>query len=134
MCSAPVAPEWVRAHVPTEWVEQYGERLEHERLAKEEEERQQYANQVGANGWMLLDALQAPATADWMKPLPAIMMLRTIWEQPFEPRDQGGQWQAEPALPTAELINSPCDLDNSIYDFPTSEPCAAGAPPRMKKG
>jgi hypothetical protein len=27
-----VAPEWVRAHVPTEWVERYGERLEHERL------------------------------------------------------------------------------------------------------
>jgi hypothetical protein len=27
-----VAPEWVRAHVPAEWVEQYGERLEHERL------------------------------------------------------------------------------------------------------
>ena len=59
-----VAPEWVRAHVPTEWVERYGERLEHERLPKEEEERKQYANQVGADGWMLLDALEAPATPD----------------------------------------------------------------------
>jgi hypothetical protein len=29
-----VAPEWVRAHVPVEWVERYGERLEHERLLK----------------------------------------------------------------------------------------------------
>ena len=28
--------------------------LEHERLPKEEEERKQYANQVGADGWMLL--------------------------------------------------------------------------------
>ena len=59
-----VAPDWVLAHVPVEWVERYGERLEHERLPKEEEERKQYANQVGADGWMLLAALEAPATPD----------------------------------------------------------------------
>ena len=45
-----VAPEWVRAYVPIEWVERNGERLKHERLPKEEEERKQYANQVGADG------------------------------------------------------------------------------------
>src|SRR6266700_2609678 len=106
-----VAPEWVRAYVPTEWVERYGERLEHERLPKEEEERKQYANQVGVDGWALLDALDAPSTADWLKTLPAIMTLRTIWEQQFEPREQGGRWRTEPALPAAQLINSPYDLD-----------------------
>jgi hypothetical protein len=46
-----VAPEWVRVHVPAEWVACYGERLEHERMPKEEEERKQYANQVGVDGW-----------------------------------------------------------------------------------
>ena len=106
-----VAPDWVRAHVPVAWVERYGERLEHERLPKEEEERKQYANQVGADGWMLLDALEAPDTPDWMKTLPAITTLRIIWEQQFETRDQGGQWRQEPALPAAQLINSPYDLD-----------------------
>src|SRR6266702_4361373 len=106
-----VAPDWVRAHVPVEWVERYGERLEHERLPKEEEERKQYANQVGADGWMLLAALDAAATPDWMKTLPAVTTLRTIWEQQFEPRDLGGQWRLEPALPAAQLINSPYDLD-----------------------
>ena len=74
---AEVAPEWVRAYVPTEWVERYGERLSHEQLPKEEEERKQYANQVGADGWALLDALDAPSTADWLKTLPAISTLRT---------------------------------------------------------
>ncbi len=29
-----VAPDWVRTHVPVEWVERYGQRLEHERLLK----------------------------------------------------------------------------------------------------
>ena len=106
-----VAPDWVLAHVPVEWVERYDERLEHEHLPKEEEERKQYANQVGADGWMLLAALEAPATADWMKTLPAIYTLRTIWEQQFEPREQGGRWRLEPALPAAQLINSPYDLD-----------------------
>ena len=106
-----VAPEWVRAYVPAEWVERYGERLDHERLPKEEEERKHYANQVGTDGWTLLYALDAASTADWMKTLPAIETLRTIWEQQFEPLDQGGQWRQEPALPAAQLINSPYDLD-----------------------
>ncbi len=74
-----VAPDWVRAHVPVEWVERYGERLYHERLPKEEEERKQYANQVGSDGRMLLTALDALATPDWMKTLPAISTLRTKW-------------------------------------------------------
>ena len=106
-----VAPDWILAHVPVEWVERYGERLEHERLPKEEQERQQYANHVGTDGWTLLDALEAPDTADWMKTLPAITTLGTIWEQQFEAREQGGQWRQEPALPAAQLINSPYDLD-----------------------
>ncbi len=60
---------------------------------------------------MLLAAVDASATPDWMKTLPAITTLRTIWEQQFGPREQGGRWRAEPALPAAQLINSPYDLD-----------------------
>ena len=106
-----VAPDWIRTHVPVEWVERDGQRLAEERLPKEEQERTQYANQVGADGWMLLDALQAPCAPDWMKTLPAVTTLRTMWEQQFEAREQGGQWRKEPALPATELITSPYDLD-----------------------
>lgn len=76
--------------------ERYGQRLEEERLPKEEQERLQYANQVGADGWMVLDALQAPCTPDWMKTLPAVTTLCTMWEQQFEARERGGQWRKEP--------------------------------------
>ena len=72
-----VAPDWIRSHVPVEWVERYGQRLEEERSPREEQERTQYANQVGADGWMLLDALQAACTPDWMRTLPAVTTLRT---------------------------------------------------------
>jgi hypothetical protein len=46
-----------------------------------------------------------------MKGLPAISTLRCIWEQQFEPLEQGGRWLPQPALPAAQLINSPYDLD-----------------------
>ena len=71
--------------MPSERVERYGERLKYERLPKEEEDRKQYANQVGADGWAVLKALDAPSTADWLKTLLAILTLRTIWEQ-LEPQ------------------------------------------------
>ena len=108
---AEVAPEWVLAQVPADWVKRYGARLEEERLPREEQERQQYANQVGADGWMLLAAIETPTTPDWMKTLPAVTTLRLIWEQQYEPLDQGGRWRQEPVLSATELINSPYDLD-----------------------
>ena len=106
---AEVAPEWVRAHVPAEWVERYGERLEQERLPQGEEERHQYANQVGADGWALLAVLGGLATPDWLTTLLAITTVRHIWAQQFEPLEQGGGWRAEPELPAGQLINSPDD-------------------------
>lgn len=54
----------------------------------EDQERQQYANQVGADGWMLLAAIETPTTPDWMKTLPAVTTLRLIWEHQFEPLEE----------------------------------------------
>ena len=54
------------------------------------DERKAYANQVGVDGWVLLHALDTPGTADWLKTLPVVMTLRCIWEQQFEPVEQGG--------------------------------------------
>jgi transposase len=48
---------------------------------------------------------------DWLKTLPAITTLRHIWAQQFEPLGQGGLYAPAPALPAAQLINSPYDLD-----------------------
>lgn len=93
-----VAPDWIRTHVPVEWVERYGQRLEEERRPVEEPERTQYAHRVGADGWMLLEMLQTPCVPDWMKTLPAVTTLHTMWEHQFEAREQGGQWRKEPVL------------------------------------
>lgn len=106
-----VAPEWVCAHVPMSWVEQYGERLAHEHLPKDAQERRQYANRVGADGRFLLSAVEAPDAPDWMKTLPAVDILRTVWNQQFEPREDGGEFLREPAVPAAQMITSPYDPD-----------------------
>jgi transposase len=106
-----VAPDWVRASVPADWVERYGERLEHERLPQAEHERKQDVHQVGADGWALRGALDLPPMPDWRNLLPASMTVRRIWAERVAPREQGGGWRAELALPAGQLINSPYDLE-----------------------
>ncbi len=71
-----------------------GQRLSHDRLPQGEDERKQ----VRADGWTLLLALDACCTADWVKTRPAVMRLRCIWEQQFEPVEQGGQGRTEPIV------------------------------------
>jgi transposase len=84
---AEVEPQWLRAHAPVEWVERYAHRVEEYRLPSGKAEREQYANQVGADGWQLLDALDAPATPAWLRELPAVQTLRQVWAQQYHPRE-----------------------------------------------
>ena len=55
---ATVAPEWLQRWVPPLWIERYGRRIEEGRLPKGEAARQQYAEQVGADGASLLARVQ----------------------------------------------------------------------------
>jgi transposase len=92
---AEVAPEWLHTQqLPAEWVERYGRRVEEYRLPKGPAEREQYANEIGADGWQILEALDDPATPSWLRDLPAVQVLRQVWAQQYHPRtptepDQG---------------------------------------------
>src|ERR671910_2490536 len=57
---AAVAPDWLRAVAKPVWFERYGRRVEDYRLPKSREEREALALDVGADGFVLLDALDAP--------------------------------------------------------------------------
>src|ERR671938_56904 len=57
---AAVAPEWLRALAPAEWFDRYARRIEDARLPSKPEERQQYAEVIGADGLCLLEAVYAP--------------------------------------------------------------------------
>jgi transposase len=84
---AEVAPDWLRAWVAPEWVERYAHRVEEYRLPSGKAERERYANQVGADGWGLLDAVDEAATPAWLRDLPAVQTLRRVWAQQYHPRE-----------------------------------------------
>jgi transposase len=133
---AEVAPDWLRTWVAPEWVERYAHRVEEYRLPSGKAERERYANQVGADGWWLLDALDEAATPAWLRDLPAVQTLRRVWAQQYHPRDpraprgsssthednrqdsseqdseRGGHWRTKEELaPSNQLQNSPYDPD-----------------------
>jgi hypothetical protein len=74
--------------------------------------RQASAAVVGADGWDLLGALEAPAAPDWLRILPAVQRVRRVWAQQYHPRESGGQGrQAEEVPPAGQVQNSPYDPD-----------------------
>ncbi len=129
---AEVAPGWLSSQeLPVEWGARYGRRVEEYRLPKSKAEREGYANQVGADGWRLLAALDDPATPTWLRDLPAVATLRQVWAQQYHPQapedpegpdgtegqrgnisgNKGaGTWRQNEALPPAsQIYNSPYD-------------------------
>src|SRR5438270_6112932 len=66
---ATAAPDWVRTHIPAEWVDRYGKRAEDYDLPSGEKQRQALAEQVGRDGDALLAALWSREAPKWMRAL-----------------------------------------------------------------
>jgi len=107
---AVVAPSWLQAHVPPEWVDRYGHRLDSARLPSGKEARRAWACQVGADGYQLLDAIYAAGAPPALRAVEAVEVLRQIWVQQFLLNDAQVSWREEKDLPSAaQRINSPYD-------------------------
>jgi transposase len=94
---AEVAPAWLQAYVGQahpEWVERYSRRIEEYRLPTGRAARLAYAEVVGADGWDLLSALEAPPAPAWLRELPAVQTLRQVWEQQYEMQDGLARWRS----------------------------------------
>ncbi len=78
---AVVAPMWLQAQVPAEWVDRYGPRLESYRLPQSQAERQALATAIGADGYRLLQTLWDAASPAWLREVEAVQVLRQIWVQ-----------------------------------------------------
>jgi transposase len=86
---AVVAPDWLRALASPEWHERYDRRVEDRRLPKTEPQRDAYVAQVGADGFLLLNAIDGAAAPPAIAALPAVAVLRRVWARHFE-RDAAG--------------------------------------------
>ena len=73
-----VAPDWLRRHSSAEWVERYGPRSEDSRLPVGEVERRALAEEIGAQGRQLLDALFHLDALQWVPHVPAVEVLRQV--------------------------------------------------------
>jgi transposase len=104
------APDWLKAHVPTEWYERYGPRFEQWRLPKTEAERHKLALQIGRDGQQLLLWAYAPDTPETVRKEAAVDILRRVWVQQYYIQDDDIFWRKPDNLPPSELgIHSPYD-------------------------
>jgi transposase len=110
---ATVAPDWVRAHCPSLWVDRYGPRIQAARLAKDEAERDLLVAEIGQDGQRLLALLAEPDAPAEAVQQHAIGILRLVWRQQYEQEADGTlRWRRDAELPPpAELIVSPYDPD-----------------------
>lgn len=75
---ATVVPACLQSWVPPEGYERYSRRFEAYRLPKSRDERYALAEQIGRDGFQLWEQLLAPATAPWLRELPAVETLRQV--------------------------------------------------------
>src|SRR3954468_15677487 len=76
---AAVVPDWLRAVARPAWFERYGRRVEDYRLPKRREDRETLALEVGADGFVLLDALDAPTAPAAAREVALVQTLRDVW-------------------------------------------------------
>jgi transposase len=107
---AEVAPEWLAAHLPAEWIERYGRRFTNWRLPTRQTERDALAHTIGGDGQALLALLEAPDGPAGLRTLPAVAVLQQVWEQQYVREAAGLRFRrAEERAPAAQLIASPHD-------------------------
>lgn len=63
---AEVAPEWLRSFAPDEWYERYAHRVEEYRLPKEQSRRTALVETIGADGYLLLEAIYSTPELNWL--------------------------------------------------------------------
>jgi len=111
---ASTAPDWLNSWVPSPWFDRYSRRFAEYRLPAERPARYALAEQIGADGRMLLRKLHEQSTPADLRELPAVLVLCHVWLQQFYAvaDDQDMRWRAAEDLPPAALlISSPYDAE-----------------------
>lgn len=107
---AKVAPEWLTEQVTPDWFERYGSRFEQYRLPKNKGEQQDLAQQIGQDGYYLLERVSADEAPTGLPDLPAVQILAQVWAQQFKQEAGQVRWRSrEEQPPLAEKIESPYD-------------------------
>jgi transposase len=132
-------PAWLRAHTHADWVDRYGPRASDFRLPKSQAKRLAWANQTGADGMALLNAVYSDTTPPEVRRLPAVDLLRRVWLQNFMVQDERVVWRDNDNIPpSGRYISTPYDPDAHYatkrstawigYKVHLTETCEADSP------
>lgn len=111
---ATAAAEWLKPQIQASWLERYERRFDDYRLPNGQAERQALAEEIGADGHALRQAIFQSATAHDLCTLPAVRILHQVWLQQYHMVEEGQalRWRSEKALaPSAQRLHSPYDTD-----------------------
>jgi len=108
---AAVVPEWLVRQVTADWFDLYGPRFDQYRLPKEKTEQETLAERIGADGYHLLSAIDTDDAPEWLQDIPAVQILRQVWDQQYNIEENRVRWRKRKELPpNQELIESPYDV------------------------
>jgi transposase len=120
---AAAAPDWLAGWLPPEWITRYPARVDAYRLPGSDTKRRAWVITTGADGYQLLQATHASGAPHWLRHIPAVVTLRTVWMQHYTrtittgqgSRQDGRQeviWRENGDLPPHQaLLTSPYDPD-----------------------
>jgi transposase len=80
---AVVAPDWIRAQVPADWVWRYAHRAEDYRLPDATAARTALAETVGNDGQQILTWIAETAADQWLLNVPAVQILQRVGEEQY---------------------------------------------------
>jgi transposase len=107
---AALAPDWLVQQISADWFERYSHRVENYRLPKAESQRTALAQQIGADGLHLLQALSQPDAPAGLSEVESVQMLRQVWRQYYELSKGKAKWRAGPQAGEGEgVVRSPYD-------------------------
>ena len=108
---ATVALEWLCSVLSPDWFDRYEKRFEANRLPKGKAEQQRYAEQVGADGFHLLQALSSKAAPSWLREVPWFNASKGVGASVL--RTRGTSPMASRGGPSSQrlVIHSPYDVD-----------------------
>jgi transposase len=105
---AVVALDWLRVHVPPEWFDRYGTRVENYHLPNTTAAREALAATIGADGRRLLQAVEAATDLPWLQKVPAVKTLRHVWAEQYTDPPRPLRWrEVKERVASAGLIASP---------------------------
>ncbi|MFJ9908132.1 hypothetical protein ACIRVK_35550 [Streptomyces sp. NPDC101152] len=136
---AAAAPDWLTPLISTAWVERYGVKVDNYRFPKGEDVRREWAEQVGRDGFVILDAVDETTDLAWLGEIPAVRTLRRAWTEQYHRDGKGVRWREGKDLPPArDRLSSPYDTDAHYgikrgpgwcgYKVHLSETCEPDAP------